>query len=89
MDIEAIVTRFIIEELLRGNVSVSVERNTSLISTQILDSLALLKLLLFIEERFGIKVEDGEVIPGNFETVNRIRAFVESKKSGRLRPTEA
>ena len=40
--------------------------------------------------RFGIKVEDGEVIPGNFETFNRIRAFVESKKSGGgLRPTEA
>jgi acyl carrier protein len=81
METEAIITRFISDELLRGDGEVSLEPNGSLISTGILDSLALLKLLLFIEERFGLKVEDGEVNPSNFETINRIKAFIESKKT--------
>jgi acyl carrier protein len=79
METEAIITRFISDELLRGDGEVSLEPDSSLISTGILDSLALLKLLLFIEERFQVKVEDGEVNPSNFETINRIKAFVESK----------
>jgi acyl carrier protein len=82
METEAIITRFISDELLRGDGEVSLEPNGSLISTGILDSLALLKLLLFIEERFGVKVQDGEVNPSNFETINRIKAFIESKKTG-------
>lgn len=79
MHTEAIITRFIDEELVRGERGIALTPNQSLISTGILDSLALLKLLLFIEERFGVRIADGEVIPGNFETVDRIKAFIESK----------
>jgi acyl carrier protein len=79
MEIEAIITRFINDELLHGDGQVSLELDASLISTGVLDSLALLRLLLFLEQQFGIKVNDGDVIPSNFETVNRIKAFVEAK----------
>ncbi len=79
METEAIITKFIGEELLRGDDQASLQPNGSLISSGILDSLALLKLLLFIEERFSLKVKDGEVTPTNFETVNRITAFIEGK----------
>jgi len=80
METETIILNFIREELLRGDGQVSLEPNASLISTGILDSLALLKLLLFIEERFSLKVKDGEVNPSNFETVDRIIAFIEGKR---------
>jgi acyl carrier protein len=80
METETIITKFINEELLRGDGDVSLEPNASLISTGILDSLGLLRLLLFIEERFNVKVQDGEVHPSNFGTVNQITAFIESKK---------
>jgi acyl carrier protein len=80
METDEIILDFIRKELLRGDGQVSLEPNASLISTGILDSLALLKLLLFIEERFSLKVKDGEVHPSNFETVDRITAFIEGKK---------
>jgi acyl carrier protein len=80
METEAIITKFITEEFLRGDGQASLQPNGSLISSGILDSLALLKLLLFIEERFSVKVKDGEVTPSNFETVNRITAFIEGKR---------
>jgi acyl carrier protein len=85
METEEIVLKFIREELLRVDGQVSPEPNGSLISTGILDSLALLKLLLFIEERFSLKVKDGEVNPSNFETVDRITAFIESKRKEEAR----
>jgi acyl carrier protein len=81
METETIITKFISEELLRGDGEVSLESNASLISTGVLDSLGLLKLLLFIEERFNVKVKDGEVHPGNFETVNHITTFIEAKRN--------
>jgi acyl carrier protein len=79
MEIEAIITRFINDELLHGDGQVSLEPDASLISTGVLDSLALLRLLLFLEQQFGIKVNDGDVTPSNFETVNRIKTLVEAK----------
>ena len=80
MATEEIIQNFIREELLRGDSQVSLEPDASLISTGILDSLALLKLLIFIEEQFSLKVKDGEVNPRNFETVNRITVFIETKR---------
>ncbi len=79
MQTEMIITRFIREELLRGDGQLLPEPNASLISTGILDSYAVLKLLLFIEEQFSLTIADGEVTPSNFETVNQITAFIEGK----------
>ena len=80
METESAIERFISRELLRGDSGAPLEPHASLISTGILDSLALLKLILFIEEHFGIKVQDGDVIPGNFETIERITAFIQRNK---------
>jgi acyl carrier protein len=52
----------------------------SLISSGVLDSLALLRLIAFLEEQMGVTVEDSEVIPENFETVNEIKGFIERKR---------
>lgn len=80
MEIAPIVRAFIVDELLHAGPGVSFEADDPLIRTGILDSLALLKLLLFLEERFGVKVNDREVVPDNFDTLNRIVGFVERKR---------
>jgi acyl carrier protein len=41
-------------------------------------SLGLLKMMFFIEERFGLNLEDVD-IPATFETVHQITAHVESR----------
>lgn len=51
-----------------------------LLCSGILDSLTLLRLVVMIEERFGVAVEGDELIPDNFQTINRIRALLESKQ---------
>ncbi len=79
MNIETALERFIVEELMLGDDQTKVGHDDSLISSGVLDSLALLRLIAFVEEQFGVTVEDGEVVPENFETINVTKAFVEQK----------
>ncbi len=44
-----------------------------------LDSLALIRLVAFLESDFGIRVEDEELIPENFETLRRLGELLESR----------
>ena len=44
-----------------------------------LDSLAVVELLVALEERFGIEIEDDEVVSDTFETLGQLTAFIESK----------
>lgn len=46
----------------------------------LVDSTSMLRLVLFVEERFGVRVEDDELVPENFETVRSLAAFVERKQ---------
>jgi len=80
MDIETTVERFIIEELLVGDSRTKIDPDQSLVSSGVIDSLALLRLIAFLEEKFGVVVGDDEVVPENFETINVIKAFVENKR---------
>ena len=81
MSCEQIIERYIIEELTLGNQVKKIEFDESLFSKGILDSLSLLKLILFIESQFGLIVEDGDVVPENFESVHRICDFIVRKKN--------
>lgn len=79
MNVEQLIERYIVEEIMFGNGQTKLEPEQSLISSGILDSVALLRLIAFIEEQFGVKITDGEVIPDNFETLNNIKTFLEQK----------
>jgi acyl carrier protein len=80
MDIVNVVEQYIVDEIMVGNQNAKIDPDASLISSGIVDSLALLRLISFLEERFGVTVEDDEVVPDNFETLNVIKALIESKK---------
>ena len=53
----------------------------SLLETGLLDSMALVKLIAFIEERFGVVLGDDEFDPDNFETLSAIAALIEQKRA--------
>src|SRR5437667_12669223 len=47
----------------------------------VIDSMGLWPLIVFIEERFGIKVEDTDIMQENFQTLRELTKFIESKQS--------
>jgi acyl carrier protein len=52
-----------------------------LLESGVLDSLGVLDLVSFVEQEFSVHVADEELVPENFQTIDRIAAFVESKSS--------
>jgi acyl carrier protein len=57
----------------------SFQDSDSFLKKGILDSTGVLELLEFIEDRFGIKVEDDEIIPENLDSVDRLARYVQKK----------
>jgi acyl carrier protein len=52
----------------------------SLIESGVFDSMGMLELVMFVESAFNIVVEDTDMTPENFESIDALSAFVESKK---------
>jgi acyl carrier protein len=70
------IIAYISDELVTDPGQLPLESDTPLIDTGVLDSLSLLRLVMFVEERFGITVAPEEVTPDNFATVNSISAYL-------------
>jgi acyl carrier protein len=79
MDTGTIVEEFIVDELIIGSKGQKIDYDESLVSKGVIDSLAILRLISFIEEKFNVKVNDDEVVLENFETINIIVKFIDDK----------
>ncbi len=55
-----------------------VDETTELFSTGLLDSVSMLKLITFVEEKAGVQVSQEDVTLDNFDTVTRILTFARS-----------
>lgn len=55
----------------------------SLLGSGVVDSLAMVNLVSALEERFGIKVGDTELVPEHFDSVQAIVHFVSGKTGAR------
>ncbi|HZU38293.1 MAG TPA: acyl carrier protein [Gemmataceae bacterium] len=56
--------------------------DASLLGEGIMDSTGVLELVLFVEETFGIRVADDEILPENFDSIARIAVYVARKGGG-------
>ena len=74
------IRRFILENYLFTDDPAQLGLDDSLLGRGIVDSTGMLEIILFIEEQLGVKVADNEMVPENLDSVNRIAAFVTSKR---------
>jgi acyl carrier protein len=51
----------------------------SFLEEGIIDSTGVLELVLFIEETFGVTVDDREIIPDNFDSVSKLANYIRGK----------
>ena len=68
--------------LVRDPALLPLANETSLLESDILDSLNLLRLVVFLEERFGITMGDTDLLPENFDSVNTICAYLRAREPG-------
>ena len=79
--IEDIVRDYILREFLPGEDPAELTDDTPLITGGILDSISTLKLVGFLEERFGVTVEAYEAGVDHLDSVERIAHLIASKKA--------
>ncbi|HZR82443.1 MAG TPA: acyl carrier protein [Candidatus Binatia bacterium] len=73
----------VLERYIRSNLLVDPSRplapDTPLISEGLVDSMGLVMLAAFVEERFGVRIDDADMRAGSLETIRDILAFVDSR----------
>jgi len=79
--IKATVKNFILNEFLPGEDPAALTDTTALVTTGILDSIAVLKAVTFMENQFGITIEPHEAVVENLNTLSDITRLVISKKA--------
>jgi acyl carrier protein len=72
--------QYILSEFLPGEKASNLGDDTPLRTSGILDSVSTLKVVDFVEEHYGITIEAHEASVENFDSINSIAAFIESKR---------
>ena len=79
-EVKEIIKAYILEEFLPGENPSELTETTPLITGGILDSLATIKLVAFLEQRFHIQIQAHETMVDYLDTVTDIAQLVDSKK---------
>lgn len=79
--IQAQVRGYILENLMFTDDAGQLPLDLPLLENGIIDSTGVLEIVLFLEERFGVKVADDQMLPQNFDSVEKIAAFVHRLKA--------
>ncbi len=72
------IRKFLTDQFLFGE-SRPLERDVSLFNQGIIDSTGVLELITFVEDRFGIRVQDQDLVPENLDSINRVVRYIEAE----------
>ncbi len=73
------IKEFIKKELIRGKGISDLEVTDNLIESGIIDSLGIQILVSYLEKNFSVSIADEDLVPDNFETIEAIWSFINSK----------
>lgn len=78
---ESEIRTFIADNFLLGDDVQNLPGSASLIDAGIIDSTGVLELVGFLEDRYGIRIADHELLPENLDSIDNVIRFVGSKQS--------
>ena len=70
---------FLLKNIIKGEDDI--EFDESLINSGLVDSFGLLEMVTFIEDAFGVRVEDYEILDAEADTVNLIVELIEAAEN--------
>ncbi len=79
-DMRLTLRAYILDSFLMSEDDSALEDGQSLLDTGVIDSTGVLELIQYLEETFGIAVDDDELVPENLDSVNNLVAFVGRKQ---------
>ena len=84
LDVLETIKTYVVENFLFGD-DRRIGPATDFLENGILDSTGVLELVGFLEEKYGIRVEDEELVPGNMNSLEKITLYI-LKKTGKTHP---
>jgi acyl carrier protein len=75
MDRKALLAEYIKNEIMR-NKNAKLDENEDLLSSGILDSLAILQVVAYIDKTLGIQVPDEDVVYDNFKSIRALTEYL-------------
>ncbi len=78
VDVKEKVRAFVLEYA-AGKGLTEVKDDEPLLTNNIIDSLGSFRMIAFLEETFPLTIEDTDMVPENFQTLNDVESFVASK----------
>jgi acyl carrier protein len=79
MEIEPQIRDYVARNLLFSDDGFGYDDDASFLQEGIVDSVGVLELVLFVEETFGVEVDDQEIVPDNFDSVDKLANYIRSK----------
>lgn len=79
MEIERELRSFVIDNFLFGQADEAFSNADSFLEKGLIDSMGILTLVEFVKDKYSIVVEDEELVPENWDSVERIAGFVQKK----------
>jgi acyl carrier protein len=80
MEVEKEIRNFIVENFLFGNREKLPGDDDSFLQKGLIDSTGILEVISFVEEKFGISVEDDELVPENLDSIRFLTDFIGRKR---------
>ncbi len=79
MTIEAQIKAYIAKNLLFSGNGFKYGDDASFLEEGIVDSQGVMELVAFVEDTFHFSVDDMEIIPDNFDSVNKLACYIQQK----------
>lgn len=70
---------FVLENFMFGAAPEELGEDVSFLDSGIVDSTGVMELVGFLEDCFGITVEDAELTPENLDSISRLCVYLKSK----------
>ena len=80
-NIEDRIAAYISDNILFSSKGYPYPHEASFLDNGIVDSMNVLELVMFVEEKFGIKLDDSEIVPENFDSITRLANFIRQKSN--------
>ncbi len=81
MELDEQIRKYLAENLLYVDVGFEYDNNTSFIGEGLIDSMGVMQLVAYVQSQFQIAVEQQEVTPDNFDSMNKLVAFISRKQA--------
>lgn len=79
-DIQKDLMQFVTRSLLDGDAS-DLTPETPLFELRILDSITVVELYVFVEQRFGVKLDNGKTSPEEYATIGALSRLIERRRA--------